>query len=122
MKGDLSGFKIDAEVAESQQVHTNDGVSIPGELGIFRQAPDEDDHVGSVDWAELKIGQRGGFPLEFSIEVEALRGASVELELVGNFRVDDANCRARVQDELQVGLCSNAAFDLYEVAGSEFKR
>ena len=56
MKGDLSGFKIDAEVAESQQVHTNDGVSIPGELGILRQAPDEDDDVGCVDWAELKIG------------------------------------------------------------------
>ena len=116
-KGDFVSVKVDAEVAELEQVHPDYGVSILGKFGVFRKATDEYGDVGGVDGTELKVGQRGGFPLELPIEVKALGGAAVELEFIRDFPIYDGDGGARVEDELQVGLGANAAVNLDEVTG-----
>lgn len=114
--------EVNAEVAEFEQVHADDGIGILGEFGILHQATNEHGDGGTVDWAELKFGKGGGLPFEFSVEVEALSRPAIEVEPVGDFPVDDGDGRAGIEDELQVGLRADAAFDLDEIARSNFER
>ena len=119
MKRDFASIKVNAEVGELEQVHSDDAVRILCELGIIRQTTNEDSNVGDPDGPELKLRQCGGVPVEHSVEIEALRRVAIELELIGNLLVDNGDRGAGIQYELQISSRADAALDLDEVAGSE---
>jgi hypothetical protein len=119
MKGQFPGREIDGDVTQFQQVHANDGVDIPGKLGIAGQMANQHDNVVCAGGIERNFREGSGFPLEVSVKVETLCRLALQFQFSCNSLVDNANGRARVQDELQVGLGSDAAFDLDKVPGIE---
>ena len=113
------GAKIDGDVAQLEKVHADDGIGLAGELGIARQITDKHGHVAGTNGTELNFREGGRFPLEISVKVETLRRVRIQLQFFGNSLAHHADGRASVQDELQVGLVSDAAFDLDKVPGRQ---
>jgi DNA-binding winged helix-turn-helix (wHTH) protein len=105
-----------------EKVHADDGIGLAGELGIASQITDKHDHIAGTNGTELNFRERGRFPLEISVKVETLRRVGIQLQLFSNSLADHADGRTRVQNELQVGLVSDAALDLDKVPGDQPER